>query len=161
MATYNDNAAYKQNQNYDLSMFEPAQRRRGAAAPSSAPARRQPLVPTMPERKSKVQLAEERRAAHLKVVVFAVAAVLCFALIAPSIFCHMKVNELNSQVAKMTTQLNEIKSENTRLNMELKSKISLENVQYYAENVLGMVKRDRYQVYYFDIENGNEILPAQ
>lgn len=150
-------ASYQNSTAYDLNMFEPARKRQ----PASAPARPKLVKTTAPARKTKAQLAAERKAALFKIVEFAVVAALCIALIAPNIFSRIKVNELNGQVAAMTKQLNEVKSENTRLDMELKSKISLANVQNYAENVLGMVKRERYQVYYFDIENGNEILPAQ
>ncbi len=150
-------AAYPNNAAYDFSAFEPAKKRKAAKAPA------QPhLVKSRrPVRKTKEQLMAERRASRLKVLEFVVVAALCMAFIAPNIFSRVKVNELNGQVVAMSKQLNEMKSENTRLSMELKSKISVTNVQDYAENVLGMVKRDRYQVYYFDIESGNEILPAQ
>ncbi len=150
-------ASYQNNNAYDLSMFEPARKRK----PASAPVGPKLVKTTAPTRKTREQLAAQRKAARFKIIEFAVIAALCAALIVPNIFSRIKVNELNGKIAAMTTQLNEVKSENTRLDMELKSRISLDNVQYYAENVLGMVKRDRYQVYYFNIDNGNEILPAQ
>ena len=141
---------------YNLSMFEPARKRKPASAPGP-----RLVKPGKAARKTQARLAAERRASILKVVEFAIIAALCIALIAPNIFSRIKVNELNNKIVEMTKELNEVKSENTRLDMELKSKISLDNVQNYAENVLGMVKRDRYQVYYFNIDNGNEILNAQ
>ncbi|HBL41664.1 MAG TPA: hypothetical protein DDY98_09015 [Ruminococcaceae bacterium] len=147
-------AAYQNNAAYDFSMFEPAKKRPKAQAPA-----RPKIVAT--NRKTPQQYAEEQKAIRLKVLEFAIVAVLCATAIVPNIFSRVHVNELNGQIATMSKQLNEMKSENTRLNMELKSKISVANVQNYAENVLGMVKRDRYQVYYFDLENGNEILPVQ
>ena len=150
-------ASFQNNNAYDLTLFEPARKRE----PVSAPKRPRLVKTSGPARKSREQLAAERKAARFKIIEFAVIAALCAAFIAPNIFSRIKVNELNGKIAAMTTQLNEVKSENTRLDMELKAKISLDNVQNYAENVLGMDKRDRYQIYYFNLENGNEILPAQ
>ena len=149
-------ASYQNSTAYNLSMFEPARKRKPASTQGP-----RLVKPGQAARRTQAKLAAERRASMLKVVEFAVVAILCVALIAPNIFSRIKVNELNSKIVEMTMELNEVKSENTRLDMELKSKISLENVQNYAENVLGMVKRDRYQVHYFNIENSNEIINAQ
>ena len=107
------------------------------------------------------ELKAERRFNLGKIAKFLVVAAVCFTFIASNINYRVQINELNGAIVSLDKELNEKKSENTRLNMALNSKISLENVQDYAENVLGMVKRERYQIIYFDLETGNEIIPAQ
>ena len=145
MASYmNQNAAY------DLDRF-------AVAAPKKERQVQQPVArPTLvkPQRKTQQELKAEKA---LNLVVAAV----CVGFIGSNIYYRLEINELNGAIVSLDKELGEKKSENTRLNMALNSKISLENVKDYAENVLGMVKRERYQIVYFDLEEGNEIIPAQ
>ena len=73
----------------------------------------------------------------LKIV--AVSAVL-LALVITMINGRVRLNEINSEISSMEASLQEEKSENIRLTMELNSLMSLENVEDYAVNVLGMQK---------------------
>lgn len=142
---------------YDLDRFS-------SAAPKKEKTVQQPAVrPTLvkPQRKTEQEIKAERRFNLGKIAKFMVVAAVCFTFIASNINYRVQINELNGAIVSLDKELNEKKSENTRLNMALNSKISLENVQDYAENVLGMVKRERYQIIYFDLETGNEIIPAQ
>ncbi|MBR4050152.1 MAG: hypothetical protein IKK09_06615 [Clostridia bacterium] len=151
MAYMNENIAY------DLDRFS-------SAAPKKEKTVQQPAVrPTLvkPQRKTEQEIKAERRFNLGKIAKFMVVAAVCFTFIASNINYRVQINELNGAIVSLDKELNEKKSENTRLNMALNSKISLENVQDYAENVLGMVKRERYQIIYFDLETGNEIIPAQ
>lgn len=151
MAYMNENIAY------DLDRFS-------SAAPKKEKTVQQPVQrPTLvkPQRKSEQELRAERRFNLIKIAKFVAVAAVCFGFIASNINYRVQINELNGAIVSLDKELNEKRSENTRLNMALNSKISLENVQDYAENVLGMVKRERYQIVYFDLEDGNEIIPAQ
>ena len=151
MAYMNENIAY------DLDRFS-------SAAPKKEKTAQQPVArPTLvkPRHKTEQEIKAERRFNLMKIAKFAVVAAVCFAFIASNINYRVQINELNGAIVSLDKELSEKKSENTRLNMALNSKISLENVQDYAENVLGMVKRERYQIIYFDLETGNEIIPAQ
>lgn len=142
---------------YDLDRFS-------SAAPKKEKTVQQPAARPMlvkPQRKTAQELRAERRFNLIKIAKFVVVAAVCFAFIASNINYRVQINELNGEIVSLDKELNEKRSENTRLNMALNSKISLENVQDYAENVLGMVKRERYQIIYFDLETGNEIIPAQ
>jgi len=151
LAYMNENIAY------DLDRFS-------SAAPKKEKTVQQPAVrPTLvkPQHKTEQEIKAERRFNLGKIAKFAVVAAVCFTFIASNINYRVQINELNGAIVSLDKELNEKRSENTRLNMALNSKISLENVQDYAENVLGMVKRERYQIIYFDLETGNEIIPAQ
>lgn len=151
MAYMNENIAY------DLDRFS-------SAAPKKEKTVQQPVPrPKLvkPQRKSEQELRAEKRLNLIKIAKFMAVAAVCFGFIASNINYRVQINELNGAIVSLDKELSEKRSENTRLNMALNSKISLENVQDYAENVLGMVKRERYQIIYFDLDNGNEIVPAQ
>ncbi len=137
---------------YDFERFDSA-----VAAPLATPeTRRVPRqnVYDLPKVNIK-QLHREMRMTSLKAarwfsLVAAVAIILGF-----SINSRSRLTELNSKIVKAQTQLSELRSENTRLDMQLNSKVSLDKVEEYAVNNLGMVKRDRYQIVYFDLSEGN------
>lgn len=152
MASYtNQNAAY------DLDRF-------ASAAPKKERQVQQPVArPTLvkPKRKTQQEIKAEKVQNLQKIIKFLVVAAVCVGFIGSNIYYRLEINELNGAIVSLDSELNEKRSENTRLNMALNSKISLENVKDYAENVLGMVKRERYQIVYFDLEEGNEIIPAQ
>ena len=58
----------------------------------------------------------------------------------------------------MESQIEIEKGETVRLNAELSSKISTDKIEDYAENVLGMVKAENYQINYIDLSEGDQIL---
>lgn len=151
MASYtNENLAY------DFDRFT-------SAAPKKEQKSAQPARPHLvkPQRKTQQDIKAEKRSNLQKIAKLLIVAAICLSFILPNIHYRLEINELNGSIISLDKQLNEKKSENARLNMALNAKISPENVQNYAENVLGMVKRERYQIVYFDLDNGNEIIPAQ
>ena len=81
-------------------------------------------------------------------------------LLGTNIALHIRNNELNNAIVVMDTQLSEKKSEYTRLEAALSAKFSPANAKAYAESK-GMVKRERYQIVYFDIDEGNQIISAK
>ena len=50
------------------------------------------------------------------------------------------------------------KSETVRLESLFNSKVSVENVEEYAKNKLGMVKRSSYQVRFFLNDNSDQVV---
>lgn len=152
MASYTN-----QNVAYDLDRFSTAAPKKEKSA--QAPVARPTLV--KPKRKTQQEIKAEKRYNLQRVAKFLVVAAICVGFVGSNIYYRLEINELNSRIVDLDSDLSEKKSENTRLQMALNSKISLENVKDYAENVLGMVKRERYQIVYFDLEEGNEIIPAQ
>ena len=63
-----------------------------------------------------------------------------------------------SELSLKTQELELAQSENVRLQMHFNSMMSMDKIEEYAQSQLGMVKRENYQVSYFDIskEDGTE-----
>lgn len=72
-----------------------------------------------------------------------------------------ELTEQSDRLAKLEKQLTVAQSENTRLNMELDSRVSLDNVETYARDVLGMSKQERYQIEYIDLSGGNKLVLSE
>ena len=88
------------------------------------------------------------------VVVSAVA----FVMLAMLIVQRAQLATLDVQIVRTQTQLDEAKSETVRLESLFNSIASVESVEEYATNKLGMVKRTRNQVSFFTNDNSDEIL---
>ena len=80
-----------------------------------------------------------------------------FSLIAFQIYSRVQVDELDRQLDTINSEISILDSENTRLNMQLDSIISLDKVDEYAQNTLGMVKVENYQVSYVDLSKGDKV----
>ena len=140
---------------YDLRLFEPntAPRR----APRREPERRpKPKIVKRPA-PTAAQLRAQQRAAFRQTVKVLSLSALVLVLFAARLYGSARLDEVNHQVAD---QLSIVTSENTRLNMELKSKVSLERVDEYATNVLGMVKQGSYQIEYVDLSAADGVVVA-
>ena len=146
--------------NYDFSMFEP----KPVSFDHNA-ARKIATLPGVGERtadsgmrlvtrkkKTTVEAKNEMRAAK----VLTVAAVL-LSLFAALLYSKLRVDELDRQIAKTESNLTAAQAETVRLNMQLDSTISLEKVDDYAQNVLGMVKAENYQIEYIDLSGDDKV----
>lgn len=131
---------------------------------SAAPARRN--IPNTRARmapkphvvtKTKKQLRAEEFRSTKKATKALVICSIFFLLIGFQIYNQVQVDELDRQLDSINQQIEVVDSENTRLNMELDSIISLDKVDDYAQNVLGMVKVENYQVSYIDLSGGDAI----
>lgn len=90
----------------------------------------------------------------LKVIMIAIIAV---SFIALSIYGKVVMAETVAEIETATNELNILKGETTRLEMELESKVSLRNVESYASTNLGMNKIEKYQTEYIKLSEGNVI----
>ena len=138
---------------YDFNRFDPARKRE---QPQSRPT---PRV-VQPKRRTREEIRAAQAASYRRAVKVICCLLVVVSVIAVNISFRVTLNELNYDIAAATKSLSEAQSEATRLNVQLTAKISVANVRDYAENVLGMVKRDRYQVVYLNLDNENEIVPA-
>lgn len=130
----------------------------GSAAPRRQPKvepRRSPKPQVVQKSRAQIR-AEERRSTAKAIKLVSVFSIL-FALVAFHIYCQVQVDDLNRELSKVNSQIEIVESENTRLNMELDSIISLDKVDDYAQNVLGMVKVENYQVSYIDLSGGDTV----
>lgn len=145
---------------YDFSLFE---MKTGTAANiSTAPKKREEKKPQMRvvvnnRRKSKINIvpAYVQRNSVVKagIVLFCLLAVLGML-----IFMQAKLDNVNRQIARTQKTLEETKSETVRLQMELNSIISIDKVEDYAVNTLGMVKIESGQVEYIDLSGEDKII---
>lgn len=90
----------------------------------------------------------------IKVIAIAIIAV---SFIALSIYGKVVMAETVAEIEAATNELNILKGETTRLEMELESKVSLRNVESYASTNLGMNKIEKYQTEYIKLSEGNVI----
>lgn len=99
------------------------------------------------------------RIAALRAGVIAIAALL---ILGSLIYSRVMLTNYQSELADQRTALKTAQSENIRLQMQFNSLMSMDKIEEYAQTKLGMVKRESYQVRYFDMsEDDNEAKTAQ
>ncbi|HHW46565.1 MAG TPA: hypothetical protein GXX17_06615 [Clostridiales bacterium] len=76
------------------------------------------------------------------------------AMVFMQLYLRVQINEINDQIHKKKAAVEELISEETRLQMELERKISYKNLEEAAE-ALGMRKKERSQVTYIRVNNAN------
>lgn len=141
--------------------YRRADYQRGSAVPVARP--RQPAAEPRRAprprvvRKTKAQLrAEARRSRAVAIRILTVATVL-FTMIAFQIYSQVRVDELDHQLNDINRQISIVESDNARLNMMLDASISLDKVDDYARNKLGMVKVSDYQVNYVKLSEADSV----
>lgn len=112
-------------------------------------------------KKSPAQIKREARAANAKAVRVVFISCLLLLAVGLMIMARAQLTEQSDKLAKLEKQLTVAQSENTRLNMELDSRVSLDNVESYARDVLGMSKQERYQIEYIDLSGGNKLVLSE
>ena len=108
-----------------------------------------------PKKKTKAQVeneVRESRIAALKASVFAMAALI---ILGSLIFSRVVLTNLNSELADSKAAYSASQSENVRLQMKFNSMMSMDKIEEYAQSQLGMVKRESYQVSYFDTSSSD------
>lgn len=143
---------------HDFKRFE------STAAPRRVP-RRSPQTPARPRlvrrpAPSIAQLRVQQKAAFRQTLKVLSLSALVMVLFAARIYGNVRLDEVNHDYAQLQDEWNIVSSENTRLQMELQSKVSLERVDEYATNVLGMVKQGSYQIEYVDLSGANGVVVA-
>lgn len=107
---------------------------------------------TAAEAKREMQLASRKAAKILVISIF------LLSMLAALLYSRLRVDELTREVNTVTSQLTEAQGENVRLSMKLDSMISLEHVEEYAENTLGMTKVEGYQMEYIDLSGDDKVM---
>jgi hypothetical protein len=72
------------------------------------------------------------------------------------IMCDVQLNLLSDEISKAQTKLGTSQSEQVRLNVELESRTSLNNVEAYAVNK-GLQKSSQYQITYIHLTNKDKV----
>ncbi|MBQ7595759.1 MAG: septum formation initiator family protein [Clostridia bacterium] len=126
----------------------------GTAAPKKAPAKQKTVRPHIVKEKprTKEDLKRSARFSALSTLKVFVGAAVILVLLGMVIFGRVMVVEYASQAEELTARYEEALSENVRLTSEVAAMYSKENISDYAENELGMIKKDDYQPIYFSVE---------
>ncbi|MCH5316977.1 MAG: hypothetical protein J1E05_03280 [Eubacterium sp.] len=132
---------------------------RSSAAPKYAPApererRQRPLtvVSGNEKLKSKSELLSDQhrvfRQAFTTVLVLALAVSMLFAML----FTYALKNEYTREIAALKTELTREINQNICTNAELDALVTIDQIEDYAVNKLGMVKLQADQIRYIDVE---------
>jgi hypothetical protein len=134
----------KENVAYDLSIFEP---RDNALRKSKKDEK--PQLKSIPGQGKKKSVP-----AALKY--FALCATVMAALIYFMVG-NVKINVLSNEITAAQKKLDSALSEQTSLNVQLEGRMSLQNVENYAVNTLGLEKVGEYQIEYVSLTNENHV----
>ncbi len=102
-------------------------------------------------RKSARQLIHEQRLSIKKALQIFVVAGLCLGMLFAVLYTNAKTYELTSEISSLEKDLSVAQSENTRLNSELDSLVSMSLIDQYAVEQLGMTKMKSNQIKYIDV----------
>ena len=147
-------ANYNRSEAYDLSIYDYDMR--SSAAPRIDNAPEQPVRKRKPQ--SAVQVRKDSLASVLRAFKIFVVSATLIALFGAVLFSKVNLIILEQEATKIEAEINEAKSENTRLVMQLNSNASMEKVDAYAVSVLGMSKLERYQIHYFEDREEDKVV---
>ena len=129
-----------------------------AYAPEAVPAtpvprrRRKLSVTTNENLKSRSELIANERLARKQILVIvsviAAVAIMLFGML----FTYAVKNEYTRQIASLKTELSREVNQNICTNAELEALVTIDQIEDYAVNHLGMVKLESDQVRYIDVE---------
>ncbi len=141
---------------YRFDLFEPSTK--GQVNGTAAPKIKQPVKPHLVPKKprSKSAVIREEKAARVYTVKILVVSVVMLLLVGSLIFGRVKIMEINAETEALAAQYKEAQSENVRLESEVKAMYSINNISTYAEEKLGMIKKDCYQVNYFSVDDAEQ-----
>ena len=167
MAERNGNVAY------DLSRYEPLRKtqqpvRRAAISsqtapshapvPIPAPVKKPELVRTKP--KTAEQAWEDLLARFKRTLKIFTVSALLFTMFGSLVYERAQLVELTRSETVLADELKEAQSRKVSLEAQFNALISIDKVEEYAKNELGMVKRQRCQTKYFVNEGGDKVVLA-
>lgn len=148
---------------YDFSLFEPYEY--GTAAPEYEPdyerEERYERPAVKKQRQQSAVSQKERRAtarSRANAVKLLAAAAVIFMFIGSGLYLNGRLDETARNISRIESQIEIAKSENIRLNSKLEGMVSVDKIENYAENVLGMVKLEDYKVKYFNNDAVNRVI---
>lgn len=149
------------NTKYNIELFEPAAPRNTSTAPKIKPNNSRPNLRVVEKpRMTASQVRAQNALALRKIFRIIGVAVICLSFLGAVIYSTLQLDEINRDIASVDKAMNIAKSEKVRLDMELNSIISLDKVENYAANTLGMSKVQDHQVVYIDLSSSDRVLMA-
>lgn len=107
-------------------------------------------------RKKERARLRRRRDRIRKLIIVAVFAVFLVGAVG-TVVGYIQVTDLTKQVEEKNTQLAQLKSEYISLKTKKENSVDLSEVETYAENVLGLVKLDRSQEEYLELQKNDQV----
>jgi cell division protein FtsL len=134
----------------------------GSAAPKMKPApqRRPNLELVQKTRQTAAQVRQQTAADTRRAIKVMLIAVAILAFMAVAIYSRVQLDEINREIKKVEQKIELAESDSIRINNELNSIVSINNVEDYAVNELGMVKVQDYQVVYVDLSAEDYVAKA-
>lgn len=138
---------------YDLSLFDVEQVEEELIVKSQE----NKVVSFHEERKKRVKPRVKPLTAFLGIIVSS----LVILAVGAIIHGQAELTELNQEINDAETQLTELKSYYTQLEMKVDNKLSPSVVEEYAKNVLGMEKTESYQKEFISLSEGDKAVVVQ
>ena len=132
----------RQNVAYDLSMYESLLEQK-------------PQKQEKPAKQAKTVKFKNKKAFKTAVNVLSIA--VAISMLIGVVYTNSRITEITTGITEQQKEITELESEKAYLNFTLESRMSLNDIENYAINVLGMVKMDSTQVEYIEIENENKV----
>lgn len=146
--------SYQSDASYALKNFDVS---RSSAAPSYRPQSQRDLrVRENAGRKSKAVLLKEQKEAAVKALVIFVTSLAVIGMFFGVLHTYAAKNELNHAIADLQEELSVAESENTRINSELNAMVSMNKIDQYAVEKLGMSKIQPGQMRYINVSEFKE-----
>ena len=80
---------------------------------------------------------------------------LCFAMAFAIVSGYVSINEANNEISALRAEYNDIVAGNQALQVKIDKVIDLNQLQELAGEKFGMVRPERYQMFYVDLEMGD------
>lgn len=107
------------------------------------------------------QAQTEIKASRIAALRAGVIAIVALLILGSLIYSRVMLTNYQSELADQKAALKTEQSENVRLQMQFNSLMSMDKIEEYAQTKLGMVKRESYQVRYFDMLEDDNTETAQ
>ncbi len=134
----------------------------GSAAPKvkPAPQRRPQLELVKKTAMTAAQVRQQTAAETKKAIKIMCIAVAILMFMAIAIYSRVQLDEINREINSVENKIELAESDTIKLNNELNAIVSINNVEDYAANELGMVKVQDYQVVYVDLSADDYVAVA-
>ena len=154
MAHQNSNAyAYDYNRNERVVSYN------SSAAPKVKPeSQKKPQLELVKKPRMTAQQIRQQSIIETKKTIKVMAVAITIMLfMAVAIYSRIQLDEINREISSVEKKIELAQSDSVKLNNELNAIVSIDNVEEYAVNVLGMEKIQDYQVEYVDLSSNDRV----
>lgn len=147
---------------YNFERFEPKTVSNASTAPKYTPQpKNKPQIKLVEKpKKSASQLRAQSRADAVKMLKIIAIALTFFTIFAFALYSRVQLDEINRDISAVENEIKLLNDDAIKLTNELNSVVSIDKVEDYAANVLGMVKIQDYQVVYVDRSDTDSVVVA-